>query len=302
MILGIDFGGTKVAIATADSQGTIFEKSSILTFSERGAEQAVARALNEAHKLLQETMKRHPEDLTDVGVATMGITLEDRVLLSPNVLGWETLKLPSLLRQAFPDCRIHIENDVKSAAWAEILWGALDQESPGIFLNLGTGIALALTLGGQVLRGAHGASGEVAYCPRFGQTQEGIRHGHAPLEEYVGGGPIKSHSAEWVGETMSAGDLFRRAITDPKARAVVEPIIETIAIHLAQWVIAFDPARVVVGGGLVNVREVIFPVLNRVLHEFVPFPPELLPARFHREAGLHGALAIAVRSFDPHSQ
>lgn len=295
MILGIDFGGTKIAIATADHAGHLLARSDIPTSGEQGALQAVTRALDEAGRLVDETT-RMGHGLDAIGIATMGITQEDRVLYAPNVPGWERLRLPDLIRERFPSIPVHIENDVKSAAWAELKWGHLDPEEPGIFLNLGTGIGIALAAHGRILRGAHGASGEVAYCPLTLDSQ-GARHGIAPLEELVGGGPIKERASRAMGTEMSAGALFRRPLDDPPVKRLVEPILRAMAFYLMQWTIAFDPSRVVVGGGLVNVSDVIFPVLEASLEEFVPFPPELVAAHYLRDAGLMGALAVALAPF-----
>jgi glucokinase len=60
-----------------------------------------------------------------IGIATMGITLEDQVLMAPNVAGWKWQAQPALMRQAFSLDAIRIENDVKAAASAELRWGAL---------------------------------------------------------------------------------------------------------------------------------------------------------------------------------
>lgn len=298
MILGIDFGGTKIALATADEEGHIFERKDIPTLAHRGAEEAVRRALREAEQLIQSTHEKTQEKVSSVGIATMGITQEDRVLYAPNVPGWENLHLPQMIRDAFPGATVRIENDVKSAAWAELRWGALNMHEPGLFVNLGTGIGIALAVHDTILRGAHGAAGEVAYCPRSDQDVLGARHAMAPLEEFVGGGPIKARTSEVLGEEISAGDLFRRSLTDPRAKEMVSPILRQLAFHLTEWVIMFDPARVVIGGGLVNVKEIIFPALEQALKEFVPFPPALVPARFRRDAGLMGSLAVALSPFE----
>ena len=52
---------------------------------------------------------------------------------------------------------------MKAAAAAELRWGALAGCDPGIYLNLGTGLAAAIVAGGTVISGAHGASGEIGY-------------------------------------------------------------------------------------------------------------------------------------------
>ncbi|PSR22982.1 MAG: ROK family protein [Sulfobacillus benefaciens] len=291
-VLGMDFGGTKTAIATADARGEIILHDNVPTLPD--AEQAVSRALEVAQELVSRSRRKHGGEFRYVGVATMGITQETKVLFAPNVNGWEQLQLPRILRMTFGGIPIVIANDVKSAAVAELKWGALRNADPGLFVNLGTGIAAALCVGGRVIQGAQRASGEIAYNPLTEYDVQGVRSGVAPFEEIVGGGWIKHHAREQLGLEMGAGDILRQSKHNPTIRAWIQPILRTLAFQLTSLVIALNPARVVIGGGLSQVHEVIFPSLLRSFEEFVPFPPELTVAHFQHEAGLMGAIALAL--------
>ncbi|WP_053957981.1 ROK family protein [Sulfobacillus thermosulfidooxidans] len=291
-VLGMDFGGTKMALATADDTGTILHRADIPTLPD--AQEAVSRALEVAHQLIDCTRTQYQSQLRRVGVATMGITRDSGVLLAPNVAGWRELRLPQLLHAAFPGIPVLIANDVKSAALAEFKWGALQGMDPGLYVNLGTGIAVALIASGRIIQGAHGASGEIAYNPLTEHDVYGVRDDVAPLEERVGGRAIQRRAHDELGWGLGAGDLLRRAQRDPSVRIWLEPILRTLSFQLTHLVIALDPARVVIGGGLATVHEVIFPYLRQSLNSFVPFPPELVTAHFARDAGLMGAIALAL--------
>lgn len=290
-VLGMDFGGTKMALATANQKGVILEREDVPTLPD--AYKAVTRALAVGHDLVERTKEIHGGALARVGVATMGITQDNEVLFAPNVAGWGALSLPRILRESFRDVPVAIANDVKSAAVAELKWGALKGVDPGLFINLGTGIAAALCIGGRVIQGAHGASGEIAYNPLGEADQRGVNSGVAPLEQRVGGGWIKRHACRERDVEMSAGDIFRQAQTDPVMHDWVEPILHTLSFQLTHLVIALDPARIVIGGGLSQMSDFIFPYLLQRFHEFVPFPPELVVSHFNRDAGLLGAVGLA---------
>jgi glucokinase len=60
--------------------------------------------------------------------------------------------------------------------------------------------------------------------------------------------------------------------------------------------IAFDPARIAVGGGMVRSWDRLSGTLHQALVAGVPFPPELVPARFPFDAPLVGALALGVET------
>ncbi len=291
-VLAIDFGGTKIAIATADLQGRIIERQNIRTVPD--AKRTVQEALRQAVHLVHLTNEHQAFRLVGVGVGTMGITDEDGVRLAPNVPGWEKLRLPAWIRNTFAPIPVFLANDVKCAALAEVSWGALKGMDPGIFVNLGTGLAAALVVGGRVILGAHGASGEIAYHPLTPDDVRGVRHGVAPLEEFVGGGSLKRRAAQEIGIDLEAGELLRQSQHEPRLLSWVDPILRVLAFHLTHLAIMVDPVRIVVGGGLVNVRDIIFPYLRQYFDEFVPFPPEVVPAFFHRDAGLMGAIALGL--------
>jgi glucokinase len=81
---------------------------------------------------------------------------------------------------------VRIANDVQAAGLAEARWGALQDADPAIYLNLGTGLAAAILVGGRRLGGAHGAAGEIGY-QLIDVKDRGAAFGRAPLEEHAAG-------------------------------------------------------------------------------------------------------------------
>jgi glucokinase len=59
-------------------------------------------------------------------------------------------------------------------------------------------------------------------------------------------------------------------------------------------VLAVDPARIAVGGGLAAAGNQLLDPLRATLQRAVPFPPELVIARFRDDAPLAGALLLAL--------
>ncbi|WP_134663518.1 MULTISPECIES: ROK family protein [Amycolatopsis] len=289
LILGIDFGGTKVALGLSDRTGALLATRRLDTDAEAGAEQVVTRALAAAAELVAGA------PLTAIGVVSPGIVLPDRILLAPNVPGWEELHLADLVSEAFPDVPIAVGTDAKAAALAEWTWGTLKGADPAVFLSLGTGIAAAVLVGGHLLTGANGAAGEIGYNLRTPQDADGFASGAAPLEEAVGGRWLGTRATALLGRPVTAGELFALARENTEAKELVASALDELSMHVANLAIAFDPARIAVGGGLVRSADVLLPALRERLTAAVPFPPELVPARFDQDASLLGAVALALR-------
>ncbi|MGI5132043.1 ROK family protein [Pseudonocardia sp. CA-107938] len=283
-VLAVDFGGTKAGLAAVDPAGTVLADVRLPIHADRGAEQAVARTLDAARALIT----RVDGTLLGSGVAGPGIVLPDRVLLAPNVPGWSRLRLQEMFETAL-DVPATCANDVKAAALAEARWGHLHGVSTGMHVNLGTGLALAVVVDGTVLTGAHGAAGEIGYNLRLGSDTP---QGGAPLEEQVGGRALGVRGRA-VGGSGDAESVFALARTDSAARSFLDEALDELAVHLANAAMLVDPARITVGGGMVRSAEVVLPVLKAVVDHAVPFPPELVTARFAQDGPLVGAAALA---------
>lgn len=292
LILGIDFGGTKVAIGLADRAGSLLVTRRLDTDAHAGAGQVVSRALAAARKLLAD--EGATDNLVAIGVVSPGIVLEDRILLAPNVPGWEELRLRELVADEFGGVPIEVGTDAKAAALAEWRWGALADTDPAVFLSLGTGIAAAVLVGGRLLAGANGAAGEIGYNLRSPQDIDGFASGAAPLEEVVGGRGLGGRASELLGRPVTAGELFGLARENAQAKELVRAALDELSMHVANLAIALDPRRIAVGGGLVRSADVLLPALRERLAQAVPFPPELVSAKFDQDASLLGAIAIAL--------
>src|SRR3954447_10100952 len=182
-VLALDFGGTKIDVGTATLDGRLVLSERIDTRAEDGAVQAVERAIELAKSLAERT----GGDCLGAGAVSPGIVEDDRVLLAPNVPGWDALRLPDMLRDGLGLGSIAVGNDVNAAALAEARWGALAGSDVGVFVSLGTGVKAGLVIDGKVYLGAHGAAGEIGYSLRDAADGAGFAAGQAPLEEFVGG-------------------------------------------------------------------------------------------------------------------
>jgi glucokinase len=294
-VVAIDFGGTKLDVATAGLDGEVLATERLHTDAAGGAEQAVGRALDCARALAGTTASATGGTLVAAAASSPGIVLEDRILLAPNVPGWTDLPLAARLREGLELDHVLCETDVKAATLAEVRWGALRGADPGVFLNVGTGLAAGIAVGDRVLHGANGAAGEIGYALRGVGDDHGAFDGHAPLEEHAGGRALGERASALLGADLSAADVLARAQDgDHDARAIVAETLAELAVHVANLAVALDPARIAVGGGLMHSGELVLAALRRRVRQAAPFPPEVVAARFVHDAALRGAIALAI--------
>jgi len=316
VLLGIDFGGTKIAAAICDLAGNKLAAVVVDSLGERGARVSFDHGVTTAAGLV--TQHAAGATVAAVGVATFGIPFEDRVELAPAIDGWERLELGRELRAAFPGAAVRMSTDAKAAAYAEARWGSLVGCDPAIYLNLGTGLAAAIVTGGRVLTGSQGAAGEIGYSlrtPADVGRADGLR---IPLEEMVSGQALQrrasqlragqpstgqpstgqpstgQHSSGPSGRPLTAADVFAAAAADADLDDLITDFVDELAFHLVNLTIAVNPARIAVGGGITRSWDRIRPRLEQALLSAVPYPPELVLAHFPHEAPLLGAVALAA--------
>jgi predicted NBD/HSP70 family sugar kinase len=296
VVLGLDFGGTKIAAAVCDPAGHQLASAVVSSRAELGAAASFAHGIATAKGLLQTTA--NAGQLVAVGAATFGIPFEDRVELAPAIKGWEALAFGRELAAAFPGVRVAAATDAKAAARAEVRWGALAGYDPAVYLNLGTGLAAAVVAGGEVVTGRHGAAGEIGYSLRE-HADVGLAAGRRVLLEDMVSGLALARRAAKLGRRLTAAEVFAASATDPELDDIVTAFVRELAFHLVNLAIVVDPARIAVGGGIVSSWHRIEPVLADALARAVPYPPELVLAHFPHDAPLLGAIALAVDAASP---
>jgi glucokinase len=284
-LLGIDFGGTKMAIGIGDANGKLLLSERVPTLASLGAPQALSRALDLAQKLITET----GGVLEAAGIATPGVIRADGIDLAPNVPGWEHLRLAEAVRTHLGISEVRVTNDLNAAALAELHHGALRDADPGLVIGLGTGVAAAITVRGVVVEGHRGAAGEIAYAvsgPDWPASPE-------PLLEKQFSGRSLDELAEELALSGGAAALCAAALSPGRARDLLVGRVEELARHLVTCCLLLDPQRLVLVGGVARselVRDLLIERLSRAL----PYPPEVVLSGFAQDSALLGSLTLAA--------
>src|SRR4029077_19125094 len=96
------------------------------------------------------------------------------------------------------------------------------------------------------------------------------------------------------GQPMAAGQVFEASRDVPGLDRLLTDFAAELAYHVVNLAICLNPVRIAVGGGMVRSWDRLRPALQDALTAGVPFPPELVAARFPSAAPLIRAIALAV--------
>ncbi|MGB4134944.1 MAG: ROK family protein, partial [Microbacterium sp.] len=150
--IGLDVGGTKTDAVALSPDGDILGR---LRRPTGWGPEAVVQGVLETIAALAEEVGFATADIRSVGVGIPGL-VHDGVVLHAVNLGVASLDIPARAG-AVLGARFSVENDVKAAALGAASLRAGDDSMA--YLNLGTGVAAGIIVGGRIWRGAHGTAG-----------------------------------------------------------------------------------------------------------------------------------------------
>jgi predicted NBD/HSP70 family sugar kinase len=236
--------------------------------------------------------------------------------------GWERPEVMTWLREEFGSTLV-VENDINAAALAEQADGHGRDVASFAFVSVGTGIGMGLVIGGQLVRGRHGAAGEIAYIPMtgghgLGASADGAEPGTGspPSASASASAPSASASAsDWRGALenassaaavvrsarraglrgqVSARSVFQAAARgDDRAAAVVADEARLVARMLCTVVSVIDPELIVLGGGIGQAPGFADAVIAE-LEPMAPVLPDVRVSALGTEAVADGCLAAAT--------
>ena len=296
--LGLDIGGTKMALALVTEEGRILADTSLPTESALGFERALDRIATAAAKLQHSAGFATPS-LLGIGIGCAGPVHPVRgTIHNPFTLpGWEDANIVSALRQRL-GVPVFLENDADAAALGECFAGAGRGFDPVVMLTLGTGVGGAVVTGGQVFRGCDGEHPELGHVP-VEPNGPSCYCGRAGCLESIASGTAIANAGRSAGFADSREVFGAAARGDQRAQAMLQRV--AAALETATWTLlhAFLPQRIILGGGVAEEHfDLLVPGMRRAVAAATMAPRgriEIVPALLGNQAGVIGAASLAHR-------
>ena len=244
LILGIDIGGTNVALGLVEksSKSLIWKDSlSILDFS---TADALAEKINQVIPQLGE--------MVGIGIgAPNGNSFTGCIEFAPNLPWKGVVPLKEIFEKKF-SVPVFVSNDANAAACGEFVFGKAGNHPNFLMITLGTGVGSGLFVDGKLVLGSNAMAGELGHfiivpdgrscgCGRNG-CLEAYCSSTALIKQYLEKSPIiESISAKDVVERWKEGDLL--------ANEIMEKSIELLGLSLANFVTIHAPSLIVLFGG-----------------------------------------------------
>ena len=309
--IGIDLGGTNIAVGLVSEDGKILRKAETPTLAKRPYADIVRDMAACIAKLLDEA-KLTTQDIAAIGIGIPGIAEQKtgRGIFCTN-LGWRNIPLRDELKSYY-DLPIFIDNDATVAGWAEYQAGVSRNTSSSVFLTLGTGVGAGIIVDGKIWSGAHGAASELGHliievdgipctCGKCGCTERYcsataiIRmakeacalHPDCAILKAVNG-DVDKITAKTVFDLAKEGDDI--------ASRVFRRYVKYLTIAINNVVSFLDPDMIVLGGGVSRAGDFLLDAVRELLPKYLMYPvlpmPEIALAQLGNDAGIIGAALL----------
>lgn len=271
MKVGIDLGGSHIAIGVVNNKGRIIEKieKRILESEKKEIKKTIENYIFENIKQLTKKYK-----ITELGIAIPGTVTDNKIIKSVN-LGIKDYNIVQSLSRKIK-LPIKIRNDAKCAAIAENKYGCLKNYKRSIFLTLGTGIGGAVIINNKLLYTGElpgcefghmviEEDGLLCKCGKFGCWEK-----YASMKSFrdnlrkILGYTEKTSSQELLNilKNMKENDKNYKKIQD-----LIDKYIKDLSIGISNLINIFEPEVIGIGGSFVYFEDILLEKLKRKLEE-----------------------------------
>ena len=309
LTIGVDIGGTKIAIGVITESGEILRREHI------------SSPANDRTKMLAAVIAginrlRAENDVTAIGISAAGLINRERdqIMFSPNVdLTGSAIKSEVELATGLP---VLLENDANSAAWGECKHGAGVGYSNIVLLTIGTGLGCGIVIDDKLLIGGYGMAAEAGHMvikpdgQLCGCGQRGC------LEQYASGQALTRSARTFVASGSPGADtLFRscggdvtlltgQMVTaaalngDPASIAILADAGKWLGYGMAAVAAMLDPEIFIVGGGGGDAGDLILDPARTAFEQRLAAKDhrpmaKIVSAKLGNDAGMVGVADLA---------
>ena len=287
-ILAIDIGGTMIKYGLVSSDGKILSTEEIKTEASKG----LNNILNKIDNIFKRYKENNPVGIAVSGTGQINGMIGKVIGGNPIIPNWIGTNLVKILEEKY-NLPIVLENDVNCVALGEKWIGAGKDLSNFICLTIGTGIGGGIILNNQLFRGENFVAGE------FGHIL--IKKGE--FEQFASTTALIRLVKERTGKTLNGKEIFdleKKEIVE--YQEVISEWIENLTDGLSSIVYCFNPANMILGGGVIEQGE---PLINRIKNSlFKKIGPQfkeklnIIQAKLGNNAGMIGASYLLLEKIN----
>ena len=307
MKIGIDLGGSHVAIGLVDDNHEIIEKRTYY-MNDKGngslENYILSSIVHGINEILNNTSYKLSQ-IESIGIATPG-NPKDGCIKNVVNLGIKEFNIANALREALGGARtnieIKLENDGKCAGLAEKSNGSLREYDDCVFLCIGTGIGGAAFFNGQFLKPKRNSGFEFGHMIIKKDGERCNCGNNGCFEAYCSKRKFKDQMQKILGinEYIGASELTKiinENMKNEQVTKLLEEYVDNLAIGISNIINILEPEAISIGGSMSHYENLIFNRLREKIYsgEYLfnkENPPKILAAQSGNDAGIIGATLL----------
>lgn len=267
-LLGIDLGGSKLALAIFSDDGKILLKEAFPLANRQG--HAAGRFITDNVVRLMQYAYSQKNSINSIGISVPGIAHSSTgTIWAPNIPGWEDYPLLKEVQKVAVNIPVKIDSDRACYILGELWKGNARGCRDAIFMSVGTGIGAGILINGEILRGSHDIAGCIGWmalqrpydekytgcgCFEYYASGEGLaKVAKALLKEQKGYAGVLADKK--IEEITSTEVFAAYGKGDKLARQVIQTAVEFWGMAVANLVSLFNPEKIIFGGGVFGPGE-----------------------------------------------
>ena len=293
MKIGVDIGGSHIAVALIDEQYKIIRKE--VKDIENNKSNMEEFVLDYINTYIEEFKKQY--EITGIGISVPG-NPKGTIVQNINNLGISYIDFKELANKHGID--IKVINDGKAAAKAEKTLGAMKNSKDCIFLCIGTGIGSAVYLNDQLLKCNKNTGFEIGHMiiDKNGNNCKCGKKGC--FETYCSMRKFKEDIENVLNEKITNGielkNVLEKNNQNANIKTVLNEYINNLIVGLSNLIDIFEPELICFGGSFVYFKEYLFePLVSEMGKRKYVFNkqdelPKMVLSEFNNDSGLIGAV------------
>lgn len=246
--IGVNLDVDRYQVLLCDLSGQVVLDSGPVKLTTSDLKSVFSSLCSTIHKLIAQ-VPESPYKVIGIGIGVPGmVDGQGTIQFAPN-LGWENVPLQTWMEEQFPELTVSVENEANSGAIGEYRYGAGKSSPHLIYVSVGTGIGTGIIIGGELLRGAFGYSGEMGHMTIEANGRKCSCGNRGCWELYASEKALTDERLHLPFSTLE--DAMQLAATDdPTALYALHQIGEYLGIGVTNLVNTFNPQLIIIGNKL----------------------------------------------------
>lgn len=250
--IGIDIGGTSIKGIVVDAN-SITAQTKVPTNISGGLESITKSIFQTIENLLP-----FADEKSGIGIGSAGDIdpfLGKVIYATDNLPGFTGFEIKKVVEEKFGR-RVCVVNDAVAAFIGELAFGAAAGCKHAVMLTLGTGLGGGISVNGKILLGSNCQGARIGHFPLHPDGRPCTCGLSGCAEQYVSATGLIKTAHECGCKSSDCGEIFKLSSDGvPEYQKAVDIFLSDLSAVIRTVKCIFDPESIVLGGGLVELKQ-----------------------------------------------